>query len=191
MLGDFNVANALEALVVCQELGLDYASLLKSAEHIRPVPGRLEMVQVAQDYFAVVDYAHTPDAVEKVLTELRKQSPNRIITVIGCGGDRDAAKRPHMGRMACELSDIVIVTDDNPRSEVPSSIRAQVLAGISGGTVLEIADRREAIREALSLARPGDIVAVLGKGHELGQEVHGVIYPFNDVEVLLQESGHA
>jgi UDP-N-acetylmuramoyl-L-alanyl-D-glutamate--2,6-diaminopimelate ligase len=191
MLGDFNVANALEALVVCQELGLDYASLLKSAEHIRPVPGRLEMVLVAQDYFAVVDYAHTPDAVEKVLTELRKQSPNRIITVIGCGGDRDAAKRPHMGRMAGELSDIVIVTDDNPRSEVPSTIRAQVLAGISGGTALEIADRREAIREALSLARPGDIVAVLGKGHELGQEVHGVIYPFNDVEVLSQESGHA
>jgi UDP-N-acetylmuramoyl-L-alanyl-D-glutamate--2,6-diaminopimelate ligase len=191
MLGDFNVANALEALVVCQELGLDYASLLKSAEHIRPVPGRLELVKVAEDFFAVVDYAHTPDAVEKVLTELRKQFPNRIITVIGCGGDRDAVKRPHMGRMASVLSDIVIVTDDNPRSEVPSSIRAQVLAGVSDGTALEIADRRQAIREALSLAQPGDIVAVLGKGHELGQEVDGVIYPFNDVEVLLQEARDA
>jgi UDP-N-acetylmuramoyl-L-alanyl-D-glutamate--2,6-diaminopimelate ligase len=171
MLGDFNVANALEALVVCQKLGLDYASLLKSAEHIRPVPGRLEVVEVAQDYFAVVDYAHTPDAVEKVLTELRRQSPSRIITVIGCGGDRDAVKRPHMGRMASALSDIVIVTDDNPRSEVPSTIRAQVLAGISDGTALEIADRREAIREALALAQPGDIVAVLGNGHALSHVV--------------------
>lgn len=191
MLGDFNVVNALEAMVVGRELGLDYSTLLASAEHIRPVPGRLEVVNVASDFFSVVDYAHTPDAVEKVLTELRKQSPKKIITVIGCGGDRDALKRPHMGRMASEFSDIVIVTDDNPRTEVPSDIRAQVLAGISGGNALEIADRREAIREALSLAGSGDIVAVLGKGHELGQEVHGVIYPFNDVEVLMQEAGHA
>jgi len=187
MLGDFNVANALEALVVGQELGLDLESLLKSARNIRRVPGRLEMVPISAESFAVVDYAHTPDAVEKVLSELRKQSPKRIITIVGCGGDRDALKRPHMGRIASELSDIVIVTDDNPRSENPQDIRAQVLAGIPNTTALEIADRREAIRSALALAGPGDIVAVLGKGHESGQEVAGVIHPFNDVDVVREE----
>ena len=188
LLGDFNVTNALQSLVVCRELGLDFDLLITSAQEIRPVPGRLELVPFAIDRFAVVDYAHTPDAVEKVLTELRKQSPARIITVIGCGGDRDALKRPLMGRMAGNLSDIVIVTDDNPRSEVPADIRAQVLAGIVDSTSLEIADRRDAIRQALSMAGPGDIVAVLGKGHESGQEVAGVIHPFNDVDVVRQEA---
>jgi len=191
MLGDFNVANALEALVVCQELGLGFDTLLESAGKIRPVPGRLEVVSVAADCFAVVDYAHTPDAVEKVLRQLLKQSPTRIITVIGCGGDRDALKRSHMGRIASELSDIVIVTDDNPRSEVPSDIRAQVLAGMTETAALEIGDRREAIRKAIALAGPGDIIAVLGKGHESGQEINGVVHPFNDVEVIRQEAAHA
>jgi UDP-N-acetylmuramoyl-L-alanyl-D-glutamate--2,6-diaminopimelate ligase len=191
MLGDFNVANALEALVVCQELGLDFDALLESAGKIRPVPGRLEVVSVATDCFAVVDYAHTPDAVDKVLSQLRKQSPMRIITVIGCGGDRDALKRSHMGRIAGELSDIVIVTDDNPRSEVPSDIRAQVLAGMTQSAALEIGDRREAIRKSIALAGPGDIIAVLGKGHESGQEINGVVHPFNDVEVIRQEAARA
>lgn len=191
MLGDFNVANAVEAIVVCQELGLDFDALLESAQKIRPVPGRLQVVPVATDHFVVVDYAHTPDAVEKVLTQLRAQSPKRIITVIGCGGDRDALKRPHMGRIAGELSDIVIVTDDNPRSEVPAVIRSEVLAGVAGTAALEIADRREAIREALTLAEPGDIIAVLGKGHESGQEVNGIVHPFNDAEVIREEAARA
>jgi len=191
LLGDFNVANALEALVVCQQLGFELESLLASALHTRPVPGRLEIVALDATSYAVVDYAHTPDAVEKVLTQLRKQSPERIITVIGCGGDRDSLKRPQMGRMAGELSDVVIVTDDNPRSEVPAEIRAAVLAGVIQTTALEIADRREAIREALNIAGPGDIVAVLGKGHEVGQEINGVVHPFNDVTVIREESQRA
>ena len=139
----------------------------------------------------VVDYAHTPDAVEKVLGQLRKQSPERIITVIGCGGDRDSAKRPLMGRMAGQYSDIVIVTDDNPRSENPESIRSQVLAGVSDSMAIEVADRRQAIREALRLANDGDIIAVLGKGHESGQEVAGTVHPFSDVDVLREEAAHA
>ena len=191
LLGDFNVVNALEALVVCQELGFELESLLASALHIRPVPGRLQIVALDATSYAVVDYAHTPDAVEKVLTQLRKQSPERIITVIGCGGDRDSLKRPQMGRMAGELSDVVIVTDDNPRSEVPAEIRAAVLAGVIQTTALEIADRREAIREALNIAGPGGIVAVLGKGHEVGQEINGVVHPFNDVTVIREESQRA
>ena len=191
LLGDFNVANALEALVVCQELGFELDSLIRSALNIRPVPGRLEIIALAEASFAVVDYAHTPDAVEKVLTQLRKQSPQRIITVIGCGGDRDALKRPHMGRIAGDLSDVVIVTDDNPRLEVPAEIRAAVLAGVTRSTAIEIADRREAIREALKIAGPGDIVAVLGKGHELGQEIQGMVHPFNDVTVIREESQRA
>jgi len=191
LLGDFNVCNSVEAVVACSEIGLNIESLWQDARHIRPVPGRLERVPIDAPYLALVDYAHTPDAVEKVLTELRKQSPRRIITVLGCGGDRDSAKRPHMGRMASELSDLVVVTDDNPRSEVPAEIRTAVLAGITLGNAMEIADRREAIRHALSLAGAGDIVAVLGKGHELGQEIDGVVYPFSDAVVIREEANRA
>jgi len=191
LLGDFNVCNSVEAVVACSEIGLSTESLWQDARHIRPVPGRLERVPTDAPYLALVDYAHTPDAVEKVLTELRKQSPRRIITVLGCGGDRDSAKRPHMGRMASELSDLVVVTDDNPRSEVPEEIRSAVMGGITLGNAMEIADRREAIRHALSLAGPGDIVAVLGKGHELGQEIGGVIYPFSDAVVIREEASRA
>ena len=191
LLGDFNVCNSVEAVIACSEIGLSFESLWQDARHIRPVPGRLERVAIDTPYLALVDYAHTPDAVEKVLTELRKQSPRRIITVLGCGGDRDSAKRPHMGRIASELSDLVVVTDDNPRSEVAADIRTAVLAEITLGNAVEIGDRRKAIRHALSLAGPNDIVAVLGKGHELGQEIDGVVYPFSDALVIREEASRA
>jgi UDP-N-acetylmuramoyl-L-alanyl-D-glutamate--2,6-diaminopimelate ligase len=140
-----------------------------------------------------VDYAHTPDAVARVLAVLDGVTAGSLITVMGCGGDRDPGKRPEMGRVAAQVSDVVVVTDDNPRSEDPAAIRAAVIEGANGGRarVVEIADRREAIRYALSIAELGDLVAVLGKGHEQGQETAGVVLPFDDRDVVRQESARA
>jgi UDP-N-acetylmuramoyl-L-alanyl-D-glutamate--2,6-diaminopimelate ligase len=137
-----------------------------------------------------VDYAHTPDAVATVLTVIKDSNPEMIITVLGCGGDRDPLKRPLMGKIASQLSDIVIVTDDNPRSEDPAAIRQAVLAGASNGSaqVLEVADRREAISQALKLAQTGSVIAILGKGHETGQEIAGQVFPFDDRVVVAKES---
>src|SRR5690606_11255876 len=130
------------------------------------------------------DYAHKPDAVTAVLTALRAVTPGRLLCVIGAGGDRDRAKRPLMGRAAAEAADVVVVTDDNPRTEDPAVVRAEVLAGArdAAGTadVVEVAGRRAAIDEAVRRANPGDTIAVLGKGHEQGQEVAGEIHPFDD-----------
>jgi len=151
------------------------------------VPGRLEAIDEGQDFLAVVDYAHTPDAVRTALEALRGATSGRLITVLGCGGDRDPGKRAAMGTAAALGSDVLVVTDDNPRSEDPAAIRAAMLAGIPArhrADVLEIGDRRVAIAAAVGLARPGDTVLVAGKGHETGQEVAGVVTPFDDREVL-------
>ena len=157
------------------------------------MPGRLERVDAGQDFVVVVDYAHKPDAVEAALRTLRPLTDGRVIVVIGAGGDRDPGKRPIMGEIAARLADVLVVTDDNPRTEDPAAIRAAVLAGTGGGRaeVLEIGDRRAAIREALRRARPGDIVLVAGKGHETGQEVAGVVHPFDDGAVVREELGLA
>src|SRR5205085_1660924 len=135
---------------------------------------------------AVVDYAHKPDAVEAVLRALRDRTTGRLLLVIGAGGDRDRGKRPLMGEVAARLADVVVVTDDNPRTEQPAAIRAEVLAGARGGhaEVHEVGDRRGAIRLAVSLAGEGDCLVVAGKGHETGQEVAGVVTPFDDREEL-------
>jgi UDP-N-acetylmuramoyl-L-alanyl-D-glutamate--2,6-diaminopimelate ligase len=153
------------------------------------VPGRLEKVEAGQDFHVVVDYAHKPDAVEAALATLRPLTGGRLIVVIGAGGDRDSGKRPVMGEIAARLADVVVVTDDNPRSEDPAAIRAAVLAGTTGGSaeVREVGDRRLAIRTALALADPGDIVLVAGKGHERGQEIQGEVHPFDDREVVREE----
>jgi UDP-N-acetylmuramoyl-L-alanyl-D-glutamate--2,6-diaminopimelate ligase len=137
-----------------------------------------------------VDYAHTPDAVATVLTVIKDANPNRVITVIGCGGDRDSLKRPLMGKVAAQLSDVVIITDDNPRSEDPAAIRKSVIDGTKNGPaqVFEVSDRREAISQALKLAETGDVIAVLGKGHESGQEISGKVFPFDDRVVVREES---
>jgi UDP-N-acetylmuramoyl-L-alanyl-D-glutamate--2,6-diaminopimelate ligase len=151
------------------------------------VPGRMEPVDAGQPFVAVVDYAHTPDAVHTALAALRASARGRVLTVLGCGGDRDPGKRADMGRAAAEGSDVLVVTDDNPRSEDPAAIRAAMLAGtreVHGPEIVEIGDRRAAIAEAVRRARPGDTLLVAGKGHETGQETAGVITPFDDREVL-------
>lgn len=192
MLGTYNATNAACALIASELLGNPLAASLKSLEHIRAIPGRLEKVEISSAGTAIIDYAHTPDAVATVLTVIRDSNPQKIITVIGCGGDRDTQKRPMMGKIASQLSDVVIVTDDNPRSENPSEIRSAVLTGTVEGSaqIQEIGNRREAIALALRMARDGDVIAVLGKGHETGQEIAGEVFPFDDRLVVAQESAN-
>jgi UDP-N-acetylmuramoyl-L-alanyl-D-glutamate--2,6-diaminopimelate ligase len=187
--GDFNVANALAAVAGCAEAGFDAARVATGIARGPGVPGRLERVDAGQDFVVVVDYAHKPDAVEAAVRTLRPLTEGQVIVVIGAGGDRDPGKRPIMGEIAARLADVLVVTDDNPRTEDPAVIRAAVLAGTGGGRaeVLEIGERRAAIRAALRRARPGDIVLVAGKGHETGQEIAGVVHPFDDGAVVREE----
>ena len=186
--GEFNVANALCAVAGLAELGYDVATVAEGLASVAGVPGRLEPVDAGQDFLALVDYAHKPDAVAAVLSSLRTRTAGRLVVVIGAGGDRDRGKRPLMGEVAGRLADVLVVTDDNPRSEDPAAIRAEVLAGARAGTaeVHEIGDRAEAIRRAVSLAVAGDCVVVAGKGHETGQEVAGTVHPFDDRVELRQ-----
>jgi UDP-N-acetylmuramoyl-L-alanyl-D-glutamate--2,6-diaminopimelate ligase len=190
MLGSYNATNAACALAASQILGLPIAASLESLKNVRSIPGRLEKVTIDSPGIAIVDYAHTPDAVATVLTVIKDANPNRVITVIGCGGDRDSLKRPLMGKVAAQLSDVVIITDDNPRSEDPAAIRKSVIDGTKNGPaqVFEVSDRREAISQALKLADTGDVIAVLGKGHESGQEISGKVFPFDDRVVVREES---
>jgi UDP-N-acetylmuramoyl-L-alanyl-D-glutamate--2,6-diaminopimelate ligase len=187
--GEFNVSNALAAIASAALAGLDPRSVADGIARVGGVPGRLEQVSRGQDYTVVVDYAHKPDALEAVLATLRPLTQGRVVVVLGAGGDRDTLKRPVMGEIAARLGDLVIVTDDNPRSEDPAAIRAAVLDGAraGGAEVLEVGDRRLAIREAVRRARPGDVVLVAGKGHESGQEVDGVVHDFDDRVVAAEE----
>ena len=190
MLGSYNATNAACALAASQILGLPIAASLESLKNVRSIPGRLEKVAIDSPGTAIVDYAHTPDAVATVLTVIRDANPSKVITVIGCGGDRDSLKRPLMGKVAAHLSDVVIITDDNPRSEDPAVIRKSVIDGTKHGPaqVFEVSDRRVAISQALKLAEAGDVIAVLGKGHETGQEISGKVFPFDDRVVVREES---
>jgi UDP-N-acetylmuramoyl-L-alanyl-D-glutamate--2,6-diaminopimelate ligase len=150
------------------------------------VPGRFERIDAGQPFTVVVDYAHKPDAVQAALESLRPLTDGRLVMVLGAGGDRDPGKRPIMGELAARLADVLVVTDDNPRTEDPAAIRAAILEGARTGTaqVVEEGDRRAAIATALGVAQPGDIVIVAGKGHETGQEVDGVVHPFDDRDVV-------
>jgi UDP-N-acetylmuramoyl-L-alanyl-D-glutamate--2,6-diaminopimelate ligase len=187
--GDFNVANTLAAVAAAAEAGLDAAAVAAGIAAGGGVPGRLERVEAGQDFVVVVDYAHKPDAVEAAIRTLRPLTDGRVLVVLGAGGDRDPGKRPIMAGIAARLADVLVVTDDNPRTEDPAAIRAAMLAGTADGSaeVLEVGDRRAAIREAVRRAAPGDIVLVAGKGHETGQEVAGVVHPFDDREVVREE----
>jgi UDP-N-acetylmuramoyl-L-alanyl-D-glutamate--2,6-diaminopimelate ligase len=190
--GAFNVANAVLAAALLDAVGVPLDDALPGLA-ATVVPGRMEPVDAGQPFVCVVDYAHTPDAVATALAALRSSARGRVITVLGCGGDRDPGKRPAMGTAAARLSDVLVVTDDNPRSEDPAAIRAAVLSGVDRSPgdrradVLEIGDRRAAIATAVDLARPGDVVLVAGKGHETGQEVAGTVHPFDD-RVVLREA---
>ncbi|WP_067510320.1 UDP-N-acetylmuramoyl-L-alanyl-D-glutamate--2,6-diaminopimelate ligase [Actinoplanes sp. TFC3] len=187
MPGRHNVANALLALASLVAAGIDAQVAADGIAACKGVPGRLERVDAPGDVLGVVDYAHKPDAIVAALTALRDLATARggqVLCVIGAGGDRDTGKRPLMGAAAARGSDLVVVTDDNPRTEDPAAVRAAVRAGAEQANapakIMEVAGRRAAIDEAVRLAGPGDVVAVLGKGHERGQEVNGEVLPFDD-----------
>jgi len=187
--GDFNVANALGAFAAAVALGVGPGAAAEGLGRAERVPGRFEPVDEGQEFAVLVDYAHTPDSLENVLRAARKLTEGRLIAVFGAGGDRDRDKRPKMGRAGAELSDLAIVTSDNPRSEDPDAIVAEVVAGTGGGASVEVeVDRRAAIALALGRAQPGDAVVIAGKGHEQGQEFEsGRKLPFDDREVAREE----
>jgi UDP-N-acetylmuramoyl-L-alanyl-D-glutamate--2,6-diaminopimelate ligase len=186
-IGDFNVYNALGAIAAVHSLGLNLRESLQHLRHAPQVPGRLERVNEHTRPHIFVDYAHTPDALVNALATLRALKPSRIITVFGCGGDRDRTKRPKMAAAAEQGSDICILTSDNPRSEDPSAIIAEAAQGFSRqARVAKIIDRHQAIQTAIEGARDGDIVLIAGKGHEDYQEIQGVKHPFDDRKVARQ-----
>ena len=198
LIGAYQAANALVAAGLVLATGGDPERVFDALGRVQPVRGRMERAAIAANGAPVyIDYAHTPDALGAAIAALKPHAAGRLITVFGAGGDRDQGKRPEMGKVAAELSDIVIVTDDNPRSEEPGMIRRAILGGMGelGQGAREIGDRREAIRAAVSEAGPQDIVLVAGKGHEQGQIVGAGegrrILPFDDVEVARQVTGEA
>ncbi len=184
--GAHNIQNAMAAFAAgyAEKIPLDV--IVKGIESTPPVPGRFEKVDTGRDFAVIVDYAHTDDALENVLKTARGITRNRLICVFGCGGDRDRTKRPKMGRVAADLADLVVVTSDNPRTEVPHRIIEDIMAGIPGGArgrVTVLPDREEAIRHAVDIARAGDMVLIAGKGHEDYQIVGTVKHPFDDRKV--------
>ncbi|MCR5977252.1 UDP-N-acetylmuramoyl-L-alanyl-D-glutamate--2,6-diaminopimelate ligase [Gordonia jinghuaiqii] len=193
--GRYNVANGLLAVAVAHAAGVSISTALDAVASVS-VPGRLQRIDLGQPFLALVDYAHKPGAVQAVLATLREQTTGRVAVVLGAGGDRDTSKRPLMGDAAARGAELVIVTDDNPRTEDPAAIRSEVLAGArsvadsdrpaGAEPVREVGDRAAAIIEAIGWARPGDIVLVAGKGHEAGQEIDGVKHPFDDREVVAE-----
>jgi UDP-N-acetylmuramoyl-L-alanyl-D-glutamate--2,6-diaminopimelate ligase len=182
LIGAYQAANVLTAAGLTLATGGGWDATFAAMQRVAPVRGRLERAVISRDGVPVyIDYAHTPDALEAAIAALRPHVEGRLITVFGAGGDRDQGKRPQMGKVASELSDIAIVTDDNPRSEDPARIRADVMDGAPGA--IEVGGRREAIAEAIRLARAGDIVLVAGKGHETGQIIGDKVLPFDDALV--------
>jgi UDP-N-acetylmuramoyl-L-alanyl-D-glutamate--2,6-diaminopimelate ligase len=188
--GRFNVANVLGALAAAHALGVPLELIAATLPGIDPAPGRFQPLDEGQPFTVLVDYAHTPDSLENVLRAARSLTEGRLLAVFGCGGDRDRGKRPQMGRIAAELADLTFVTSDNPRSEEPAAIVAEILAGVAadGAAVEAIVDRQAAIERAISLARRGDVVVIAGKGHEQGQEfAAGRKVPFDDAQVARAE----
>jgi UDP-N-acetylmuramoyl-L-alanyl-D-glutamate--2,6-diaminopimelate ligase len=175
--GAFNLDNLMAAIAIAVELGVDPLEIALIAPKLKGAPGRMEGVNLGQSFKALVDYAHSPDAVVNVLLAAREFTEGKLIAVLGCGGDRDASKRPLMGQALVEGSDFAIMTSDNPRSEDPEVILQQMSASTSGKIIL---DRREAIAAAVKLATAGDTVMILGKGHETGQEIAGITHDFDD-----------
>jgi UDP-N-acetylmuramoyl-L-alanyl-D-glutamate--2,6-diaminopimelate ligase len=182
LIGGYQASNVLTAAGLVLATGGQWDATFSAMQRVAPVRGRLERAVISRSGVPVyIDYAHTPDALEAAIAALRPHVEGRLITVFGAGGDRDQGKRPQMGAVAMRLSDVVIVTDDNPRSEDPARIRAEVMEGASGAT--EVPGRREAIAEAIRIARAGDIVLVAGKGHETGQIIGDKVLPFDDALV--------
>jgi UDP-N-acetylmuramoyl-L-alanyl-D-glutamate--2,6-diaminopimelate ligase len=181
--GRFNIENVLGAVAGARLLGIPDEAIAQGVKELRGVPGRFEAVDEGQPFTVLVDYAHTPDSLENVLRTARDLAHNRLICVFGCGGDRDRGKRPLMGRIASELADLAIVTSDNPRSEEPEAIIAEIVAGAEADVDVE-PDRRDAIARAIEIAREGDVVVIAGKGHEQGQQFANAAVPFDDRDVV-------
>jgi len=181
LMGDFQASNVLVAIGLTMATGCKAVDCFNAAEKLSGTPGRMEFIGSTKGGASVfVDYAHKPDALKAVLEALRPFTTSRLISLFGCGGDRDHGKRPLMGEISASLADITVVTDDNPRSEDPATIRAAIMAATPGA--LEIGDRREAIKHAIKMLEPGDILVIAGKGHEQGQIVGDDILPFSDQE---------
>jgi UDP-N-acetylmuramoyl-L-alanyl-D-glutamate--2,6-diaminopimelate ligase len=186
MPGRFNVANALGALATAHSMGVSLDLIAAALAQVAPAPGRFQALDEGQPFTVLIDYAHTPDSLENVLHAARSLTERRLLCVFGAGGDRDRGKRPQMGRIAAQLADLTIVTSDNPRSEDPAAIVAEILTGVPAGvaTVEQIVDRESAIARAIAGAAPGDVVVIAGKGHEQGQEfAGGHKLPFDDAQV--------
>lgn len=183
LIGRFNIYNILASVGIARALGIKDAVIQQGVRDARPVEGRFESVNEGQGFLCIIDYAHTEDAMMKLIEEARHITKGRIITVFGCGGDRDKTKRPLMGAAASELSDIVIVTSDNPRTEGPSAIIEDIVRGIKKNNYTVQPDREEAIKEAVSIAKDGDTVLIAGKGHETYQEINRTRHHFSDKEV--------
>ncbi len=185
-IGKFNYYNILSAIAISMELGIEPAAIQMAVQTLPVVPGRLEDASGKAPFRIIVDYAHTPDAVRRVLQVLRESYPSgRLITVFGCGGDRDRDKRPQMGHLATSLSDLTFITDDNPRTEPSDQIIQEIIQGVDTSANFKVInDRTEAIETALNTAKSGDILAILGKGHEDYQEIDGQRLPFSDIAVI-------
>jgi len=189
LVGQFNAYNILAIYASAVLLGVDKMEVLKVLSSLEAVDGRFEVVKSANGIVAIIDYAHTPDALKNVLSTISsvREGNENIITVVGCGGDRDRKKRPVMASIACEYSAKVVLTSDNPRSEDPETIIQEMLQGVdilSSKKVLNVLNRREAIKTAILLASPGDVILIAGKGHEKYQEVKGVKHPFDDKQIV-------
>ncbi len=186
--GEFNIYNVSGAILVALQEGISYDSIYESVKNLSNVPGRMERVDIRGEFQVVIDYAHTPDGLYNVLSALRKSCKGRLITIFGAGGDRDRDKRSIMGEIVSKMSDICIVTSDNPRWEDPERIIENILTGVSktNKEYRVISDRYEAIREGISLAQKNDIILVAGKGHEIWQSIKGVNHPFDEKEIIIQ-----
>jgi UDP-N-acetylmuramoyl-L-alanyl-D-glutamate--2,6-diaminopimelate ligase len=190
LIGDFNAYNLLAVYAVSQLLGEDKTEVLTAISSLESVEGRFEYFQSATGIIAIVDYAHTPDALENVLKTIANiRSKNETVyTIIGCGGDRDKTKRPKMAAIACERSDKVILTSDNPRTEDPTVILDEMMLGVEGKffkKTLSILDRAQAIKTAIAMAEKGDIILIAGKGHEKYQDIKGVKHDFDDLQITI------
>jgi UDP-N-acetylmuramoyl-L-alanyl-D-glutamate--2,6-diaminopimelate ligase len=182
LLGEHNLDNLIVAVAIAEQSGLSFSEISAAIPKLKSVTGRLEQVNLGQNFNALVDYAHTPDAVERVLKSARAFTSGKIIAILGCGGDRDKGKRPLMGQALSNYSDLAIFTSDNPRSESPQQILKEMVGELSVATPNKvIEDRKEAIKYAVSMAQSWDSILLLGKGHEAGQEVNGVNTPFSDL----------
>ena len=192
--GRFNLANALAAAAGGLASGVDLDHVVEGLESAQPVPGRFNPVESGQPFAVYVDYAHTPDAIQRLCESARELTAGRLLLLFGCGGDRDRGKRPLMGRVATTMADFAVLTSDNPRSEEPKAIIKDVKPGLEGKNYQIVADRREAIEAVLKQARAGDVVLLAGKGAEDYQEIKGVRHPFDDIaeaKRVLTELGYS